>query len=226
MNTTVVLERIPERLVNKGPILIESEPEFVEDKEIPIKKIVLKKVTKGKPKLKKQTLEEDSKVKKRAASVEIDVVTKEVEKVVVGKSRKRPMDKNASEPLKPPTSPVNEPPKRNRRAMSVDSASKISKTLKDTVANEDEVSKKNKKGAIKDQQKLPDKSTKPKKTAKKVLNEEKEKSPTQQNIDELNNLPEKPKSKRGAKKDQDVSVCCIYYPFGNLYSYLNLRVIS
>jgi len=222
MNATVVLEKMPECVINEEPIVIDSDSEFFEDEEVPIRAIVHKKITKGKPKLKKQTLEEDSKVKKtkeRASSVEIEVISKVVEKAV-GKSRKRPVDKDASESSKSPTSPVSEPPKRNRRALSVDALSKVSKTRKDTVAIEDE--KKNKKGTKKDKQKLPDKSTKPKKTAKKVLEEEKQKSPTGQNIDEPNNLPGKPKSKRGTKKNQEeVSVCCIYCPLGyTFYLYL------
>lgn len=210
MNETVVLDPLPKCIINNVQSTLDSDSEAVQNEEVPDRKLVEKKrVTKAKPKLKKQT-------NKRSSSEE-NIVTKEIAKAVVSKSRKRPIDKDGLA-SKPSTSPTSELPKRNRRAGSVDTlSSKVSKTQKDTVGSVEEV--KNKKGVKKDQQNVPDKITKPKKTTKKVLNEEKEKSSTQQNIDEQNNLPGKPKSKRVAKKDKvEVRMCYILEVVISYYS--------
>lgn len=229
MNATVILEQIPD--FQQKATEIESELDVVVIEEETIKKPVQKKITKSKLKSKKQTLEEDSKAvrtRKRAASEDRQVL--KVEEKVVSKSRKRPVDKNLPESLKP-VSPSNELPKRNRRAASVDIitsetssypldkvpkknkvASKSTKAA--VVVTEDDVLKKQKKGTKKEDQpkiietkddeiKNLEKTSKGKKNTKKVLIEEKENVViTEQNDDELvvNGIQEKPKSKRGVKK--------------------------
>ncbi|XP_025204452.1 transcriptional regulator ATRX homolog [Melanaphis sacchari] len=227
MNATVVLERIPD-FQQQEATEVESELDLVVNEEEPIKKPVQKKISKSKLKSKKQTAEEDSRAvrtRKRAASEDRQAL--KAEEKVVSKSRKRPVDKNLPESLKP-VSPLNELPKRNRRAASVDiitseSSShpldKVSKKNKVTnkstkaaiVVTEDDELKKQKKGTKKDQPKIMEikddetkileKNSKGKKNTKKVLNEEKENVVTEQNDGEfvLNGIQGKPKSKRGVK---------------------------
>lgn len=227
MNITVVLEEIPD--FKPKVTDLESESDLAIDETESIKKPVQKKVTKTKLKSKKQTVE-DTKVvrtRKRAASEERQVL--KVEEKVVSKSRKRPVDKNLPESLKP-ASPLNELPKRNRRAASVDiltsetssfpsdkvTKKKInSKSSKAAIAvTEDDALKKQKKGTKKEDQpkimeikddetKIVEKNSKGKKNTKKVPNEEKENVVTTEQNDveaALNSNEEKPKSKRAIKK--------------------------
>lgn len=226
MNVTTVLDKIPDF----KPKVTESESELdlpVDEAEF-IEKLPQKKVTKTKLKSKKITVEDTKLVKtrKRAAS-EDRQVSKVVEKVI-SKSRKRPVDKNLPESLKS-VSPLNELPKRNRRAASVDiltseissfSSDKVpkkkvnSKVKAAVVETEDDTLKKQKKGTKKEDQpkimetkddetKIIEKNSKAKKNTKKVLNEEKENVVAIEEDDvkaALNSIQEKPKSKRGIKK--------------------------
>lgn len=199
MNVTVVLEEIPD--FQQKATESESELDVVIDEVESIKKPVQKKNTKSKLKSKKQTVEEDSRaVKTRKRAVSEDRQTLKVEEKVVSKSRKRPVDKNLPESLKP-VSPLNELPKRNRRAASVDiitsetssyplekvpKKNKVTnKSTKTAIVTEDNVLKKPKKGTKKEDQpivietkdddiKIIEKNSKGKKNTKKVLNEEKE----------------------------------------------------
>lgn len=229
MNVTVVLEEIPD--FKPKVIDLESESDLVVDETEFIKKPVQKKVTKTKLKSKKQTVE-DTKVvrtRKRAASEDRQVSKVEVEGKVVSKNRKRPVDKNLPESQKP-VSPLNELPKRNRRAASVDiltsetsgfPSDKVpkkkvnSKSSKAAITvTEDDALKKQKKGAKKEDQpkimeikddetKIVEKNSKVKKNTKKLSNEEKENVVTTEQNDleaALNSIPDKPKSKRGIKK--------------------------
>jgi len=227
MNVTVILEEIPD--FKPKVTDLESESDLAVDEAESIKKPVQKKVTKTKLKPKKQTVE-DTKVvrtRKRAASEDRQVL--KVEEKVVSKSRKRPVDKNLPESLKP-VSPLNELPKRNRRAASVDiltsetssfPSDKVpkkkvnSKSSKAAIAvTEDDALKKQKKGTKKEDQpkimeikddetKNVEKNSKGKKNTKKGSNEEKENVVTTEQNDveaALNSNEEKPKSKRGIKK--------------------------
>ncbi|KAF0761975.1 enolase-phosphatase E1-like, partial [Aphis craccivora] len=198
MNVTVVLEEIPD--FEQKATESESELDVVIDEVESIKKPVQKKNTKSKLKSKKQTVEEDSRaVRTRKRAVSEDRQTLKVEEKIVSKSRKRPVDKNLPESLKP-VSPLNELPKRNRRAASVDIISETSnyplekvpkknkvttKSTKAAIVTEDNVLKKPKKGTKKEDQptvietkdndtKIVEKNSKGKKNTKKILNEEKE----------------------------------------------------
>ncbi|CAH1738200.1 enolase-phosphatase E1-like [Aphis gossypii] len=199
MNVTVVLEEIPD--FQQKATESESELDVVIDEVESIKKPVQKKKTKSKLKSKKQTVEEDSRaVRTRKRAVSEDRQTLKVEEKVISKSRKRPVDKNLPESQKS-VSPLNELPKRNRRAASVDIiTSEISsypvekipkknkatgKSTKAAIVSEDNVLKKSKKGMKKEDQpvvietkdddtKIVEKNSKGKKNTKKVLSDEKE----------------------------------------------------
>jgi len=247
MNVTVVLEEIPD--FKPKVIDLESESDLAVDEAESIKKPVQKKVTKAKPKSKKQTVE-DTKVvrtRKRAASEDRQVL--KVEEKVVSKSRKRPVDKNLPESLKP-VSPLNELPKRNRRAASVDILtsetssfptdkvpkkkvnSKSSKAA--IVVTEDDALKKQKKVTKKEDQpkimeikddeaKIVEKNSKGKKNTKK---EGKENVVIIDQIDieaALNSVQEKPKSKRGIKKVKIDVRLLIFIKTFNTFEYIFYR---
>lgn len=220
MNVTILLENLPHPIVGMSSES-KSESELVDDKEEKLnKKPVQKKMPKEKSKLKKQILEDskEKKIKTRASSAE-NQRPKVEEKVVGSKNRKRPIEKgDIMEPSKL-VSPINDQPKRNRRACSVDISSshttisvqrskQINKDNEEIEAeNEivDEVPKKLKKKVKKGEEpsKLPGKNLKIKKDKKKIVTAEKENSPTpEQNIELLSAVQEKPKSRKGAKKEQ------------------------
>jgi len=248
MNVTVVLDEIPD--FKPKVTDLESESDLAVDEAESVKKPVQKKVTKTKLKAKKQTVE-DTKVvrtRKRAASEDRQVL--KVEEKVVSKSRKRPVDKNLPESLK--VSPLNELPKRNRRAASVDIlASETSSFPSDKVpkkkvnsksskaaivVTEDDALKKQKKGTKKEDQpkimeikddetKIVEKNSKGKKNTKKVSNEEKENVVTTDQNDvepALNSIQEKPKSKRGIKKVK-IDVRLIIFIKTNTFEYIFYR---
>lgn len=220
MNVTILLENLPNSIVGISDES-KSEPEVVEVKDEKLnKKPLQKKMPKEKSKLKKQ-ISEDSKGKKnktRASSVENQRIKIE-EKAVGSKNRKRPIERgDIIEPSKS-ISPINEQPKRNRRACSVDTSSshatitvqrskqinKDNVEIEAEVEVEDEVPKKFKKRVKKEEgsSKLPEKNLKTKKNKKKIITTEKESSPTQeQNIELLSAIQEKPRSKKGTKKEQ------------------------
>lgn len=216
MNVTILLENLPNSIVGISDES-KSEPEVVEVKdEKPNKKPLQKKMLKEKSKLKKQ-IPEDSKGKKnktRASSVENQRIKIE-EKAVGSKNRKRPIERgDILEPSKS-ISPINEQPKRNRRACSVDTSSSHA-TISDQrskqinkdkieIEAEVEVQKKIKKRVKKEEgsSKLPEKNLKTIKNKKKIITTEKESSPTvEQNIELLSAIQEKQRSKKGTKKEQ------------------------
>lgn len=221
LNVTILLENLPDSIVGISNES-KSEPELIKDKDEKLnKRPVQKKMPKEKSKLKKQILE-DTKGKKnktRASSAENQRIKVE-EKAVGSKNRKRPIERGDIMIIEPSKSisPINDQPKRNRRACSVDTTSsqttisvqrskqinKDNVEIKAEVEIEDEVPKKTKKRVKKEEpSKLPDKNLKTKKNNKKIITTKKENSPTlEQDIELLNVIQEKPRSKKGTKKEQ------------------------
>lgn len=231
MSTTVVLEKMPD-LVSQTSEKYEDEPE---SKVKPNKKPVQKKAAKVLKSKSKSKLEDDSNKKsnvKRAVSEEPQVI---VEKdSAVSKSRKRPINKESPEPI----SPVNELPKRGRRAASVDIQSsdnniliieddhsevikKGRKATKLTSPSDDDAPKKSHKVIKKNEQpKVTDKNTKSKKNSKKVIEEKENLQNMEQNVfdksPDTSSKKPKPKTKRGAKKEQkNVSIHFVRIALGN-----------
>lgn len=215
MNVTILLENLPNSIVGISNES-KSEPELVEDKDKKLnKRPIQKKMPKEKSKLKKQILE-DSKEKKnktRASSVENQRIKVE-EKAVGSKNRKRPIEKgDIIEPSKL-ISPINDQPKRNRRACSVDTSSshvtisvqrskqinKDNVEIEAEVEVEDEVPKTKKRVKKEESSKLKKNNLKIKN--KKMITTKKENLPAlEQNIESLSAIQEKPRSKKGTKKE-------------------------
>jgi len=189
MNVTVVLENKPDFFVKKTE---SSElKQVIDEDESGGKKDIPKKIAKTKPKTKKPTLDEDSNGKR---NVNEDCQTIKVKEKVVGRSRKRPVDKDESK-LSKSVSPINEPLKRNRRAASVDilSCGDTKKNLK-AVVTQEEIPKKNRKGVKKEQNDV-EKNIKTKKITKKMTVGEKD------DAESNDILQGKPKPKKGVKKE-------------------------
>lgn len=212
---TDVLHKVKKSETEVLPVEDENEND-IELSEKPVKK----KVTKAKPKAKqtnaktKQIIEDFQAIKIRKRSLssnrEVTPVTSEKETVVV---RKRP---NKKEPI----SPLNDPPKRGRRAQSVDTiSSKISlqtldvpkkgrKAIKVIPSYDEEKLKKNR-VVVKEDEKMLENNVK--KNKKKIATDEKKNS-SEENLDELSDVPKKRKPKRGAKKEQIiVSIIILIY---------------
>ncbi|XP_050434375.1 myb-like protein X [Adelges cooleyi] len=205
MNVTVVVEKMTDEYVAQVTTLAENDETE--------KKAVQKKT---KPKS-KQLEEEEAKPKKgrkRAASEDRTLIHFEVQ--VVGNSRKRPVNKDSSANSSDTISPL----KRGRRAASVDimPSDNVAVSTKEEIKKSrriakvtnfsDEVPKKGRKGAMKDDQPKTEKVVaKGKKTTKKVANEkieEKEIPKTTEvdgeNVNKFSAEVSQEKTKKGVKK--------------------------
>lgn len=212
--TSVVLEKMPDMITE----IVEETENINEEPTTDFKQSQKKVIKVKKPKVKKDDEEtsKTSKIKKRAASEDRTMIKAEANIVV--KSRKRTVDKEPKS-----TSPINDLPKRNRRALSVDylssevSTSQIPKKNRKgtTIVNEDGAPKKSKKITKKEQSngiekkvdelKVVEKITKGKKNGKKIPNEDNDnllKLEENENEELPGVLQEKPKPKRGVKKEE------------------------
>ncbi|XP_050543242.1 ABC transporter F family member 4-like isoform X2 [Daktulosphaira vitifoliae] len=213
LDVTVVIEKMPESGVSVSLPIVESvemEPENV-------KKVVQKKTVKSKSKLKtKQLEEEESKPKKgrkRAVSEDRTIIYPEQKAI---KSRKKAPSKDVNDTSSDVISPI----KRGRRAASVDILSsdimvsthkEIKKTRKAEKSSNDQEEENFKYEIQEDDQLKPAEKaiTKGKKNIKKVVEKLDEKEIFESDQGILNDVPktsqEKPKSKRGASKNEQTS---------------------
>lgn len=180
----------------------ESSEPVIDKEESDGKKAITKKVAPKKPKTKKLMRDEDSDEK---GTVNEDFQMVKVEKKVVSKSRKRPVDDKAAPKHSKSVSPINEEEKRNRRATSVDALPHPvpKENIKAVVTQEELVQKKSRKG-IKPEQ-IKEKKVTTKRAIKKVEDKGNLLIITQvedDNIESNDVLQGKTKPNRGVIKEQ------------------------